>query len=137
LDKTFENGLSDDIKEEIVFLLKSENDGYFFHPNQPEGIFNTARALYCINNLMVQKKELCNLTKQKKELGCNGDKMYVFETLLNFPPDPQTLPSQTTLDLIVNNSLGKSILTEALNRRPLSTNSIEQRFLTYQYSRGN
>ena len=66
--------------------------------------------------------------KQKKVLGDSRDTLTIYEILLNFPPDPQTLPSQTTLDLIVNNSLGKSILTEALNRCSLSTNGIEQRF---------
>ncbi|CAG8679842.1 15840_t:CDS:2, partial [Funneliformis caledonium] len=49
--------------------------------------------------------------------------------LLRFPPDPHTLPSQTTLDLIVDNPLGKSILTEAIGQFSLeSKNGIEQRF---------
>jgi hypothetical protein len=66
--------------------------------------------------------------EQKEKLD-SWNHLTILDTLLNFPPDPQTLPSQTTLDLIVNNSLGKSILTEALNRHPLnSPNGIEQRF---------
>ncbi|CAG8718247.1 6552_t:CDS:2 [Rhizophagus irregularis] len=57
------------------------------------------------------------------------DPSVIFTTLNNFPFDLQTLPAQTILDLIVNNPLGKSILTEALNRRPLnSKHGIEQRF---------
>ncbi|CAG8551534.1 7169_t:CDS:2, partial [Ambispora gerdemannii] len=119
LDKVFGNSLSDNIKEGIMSWLKEENDGYFFHRDQPEGIFNTARVLYCIRMFM----------KQKKKLEYSGDPSVVLNTLLNFPPDPQTLPFQTTLNLIFNNPLGKSILTEALNRRPLeSRNGIEQRF---------
>jgi hypothetical protein len=66
--------------------------------------------------------------KQKIKLDDSWNPSVVLNALLNSPPT-QTLPSQTTVDLIVNNSLGKSILTEALNRRPLnSTNGIEQRF---------
>ena len=118
LDRAFGNNLSDDIKERIISWLKEENDGYFFHCNQPEGIFNTARVLYCIKQLM----------KQEKKLNKSWEPSVVFNTLINFSPDPQTLPSQTTLDLIVNNPLGKSILTEALSRRPLSINGIEQPF---------
>ncbi|RGB32530.1 hypothetical protein C1646_790310 [Rhizophagus diaphanus] len=41
---SFGNNLSDYIKEKIMQWLKNENDGYFFHRNQSEGIFNTARA---------------------------------------------------------------------------------------------
>jgi len=48
--------------------------------------------------------------------------------LESFSPDPQSLPSQTTLDLIVNNPLGKSILVEALNQRPIGLDGIQQRF---------
>ncbi|CAI2182790.1 15393_t:CDS:2 [Funneliformis geosporum] len=119
LDKAFGNNLSDNIKKEIMSWLKEENNGYFFHRNQPEGIFNTARVMYCIRKLM----------KQKKKLDDSWDSSVILNTLLNFPPDPQTLPAQTTLDLIVNNPLGKSILTEALSRSPLnSTDGIEQRF---------
>ncbi|CAB4409428.1 unnamed protein product [Rhizophagus irregularis] len=119
LNKIFGNSLSDNIKKEIMFSLKKENDGYFFHRNQPEGIYNPARILYCIRQLMFQKKEM--------DVG--QDPSVIFTTLNNFPSDSQTLPAQTTLDLIVNNPLGKSILTEALNRRPLnSKHGIEQRF---------
>ncbi|GBC48932.1 AAA family ATPase [Rhizophagus irregularis DAOM 181602=DAOM 197198] len=119
LNKIFGNSLSDNIKKEIMFLLKKENDGYFFHCNQPEGIYNPARILYSIRQLMFQKKEM--------DVG--QDPSVIFTTLNNFPFDLQTLPAQTILDLIVNNPLGKSILTEALNRRPLnSKHGIEQRF---------
>ncbi|CAB5167269.1 unnamed protein product [Rhizophagus irregularis] len=119
LNKIFGNSLSDNIKKEIMFLLKKENDGYFFHRNQPEGIYNPARILYSIRQLMFQKKEM--------DVG--QDPSVIFTTLNNFPFDLQTLPAQTILDLIVNNPLGKSILTEALNRRPLnSKHGIEQRF---------
>ncbi|CAB4416494.1 unnamed protein product [Rhizophagus irregularis] len=119
LDKALGKNLSCScIIKEAVSWLKEENDGYFFSRNQSEGIFNTARVLYYISELM-EKKE--NLDRCNPSAICN--------TLLNLPPDPHTLPSQTTLDLIVNNPLGKSILTEALNRRPLnSPKGIEQRF---------
>ncbi|KAF0481466.1 DUF1703-domain-containing protein [Gigaspora margarita] len=51
------------------------------------------------------------------------------DALLDFPSDPQTLPSQISLDLIVNNPLGKSILTEALARHPLESKDVlAQRF---------
>ncbi|CAG8662458.1 10784_t:CDS:1, partial [Paraglomus occultum] len=120
LDKAFGNSLLTNIKEGLMTWLKEENDGYFFNPNQPEGIFNTARVLYCVRRLM----------EKKEKLDDSWDPSVVLNTLFNFPPpDPQTLPSQTTLDLIVNNPLGKSILTEALNQRPLeSRKGIEQRF---------
>ncbi|RHZ80343.1 hypothetical protein Glove_137g153 [Diversispora epigaea] len=49
--------------------------------------------------------------------------------LLRFLSDPHMLPSQTILDLIVNNPLGKSILTEALNQHSFELKKdIEQRF---------
>ncbi|RHZ51235.1 hypothetical protein Glove_481g111 [Diversispora epigaea] len=119
LNKAFGNSLLSNVKERLITWLKEENDGYFFHPSQPEGIFNTARVLYCIRKFM----------KQKKELDDSLDPSVIFNTLLDFPSDPQTLPSQTTLDLIVNNPLGKSILTEALNQNPLKLKKdIEQRF---------
>jgi hypothetical protein len=44
--------------KEIMLWLKEENDGVFFSRNQSEGIFNTARVLYCIKKLMEQKKKL-------------------------------------------------------------------------------
>jgi hypothetical protein len=57
--------------------IKNENDGYFFHRNQSEGIFNTAHVLYCISNFM----------EQKKELDCSLDSIDIFKILLNFPSD--------------------------------------------------
>ncbi|CAG8692242.1 13027_t:CDS:2 [Acaulospora morrowiae] len=109
-----------DVKRGIIEWLKEENDGYFFNPDQTEGIFNPARVLYCIENLMRKKKKLIDDDYQ--------DASTNIKKLLKFPPELQSLPSQTALDLIVNNPLGKSILTEALNRSPLeSRNGIEQR----------
>ncbi|RHZ54542.1 hypothetical protein Glove_426g58 [Diversispora epigaea] len=113
-------GLSPDVKRGIMEWLKEENDGYFFNPKQTEGIFNPAHILYCIKKLMGNKKDIDN---------DNQDTSIIIKKLLEFPSDPQTLPSQTTLDLIVNNPLGKSILTEALNQCPLKLKKdIEQRF---------
>ncbi|CAG8538589.1 1014_t:CDS:2 [Ambispora gerdemannii] len=90
----------------------------FFRRNQPEGSFNTARVLNCIRKFMEQRKNWMTV----------GILPLSLIHFLIFP-DPQTLPSQTTLDLIVNKPLDKYILTEALNRRPLeSRNGIEQRF---------
>ncbi|CAG8482700.1 11291_t:CDS:2 [Ambispora gerdemannii] len=111
--------IPDNIKEELITWLKNENDGYFFHPRQPERIFNTARVLYCIRKFLEQKEESDN----------SWNSLTTHDALLNFPSDPQTLPSQISLDLIVNNPLGKSILTEALSRHPLeSKDGIAQRF---------
>ncbi|KAF0500228.1 DUF1703-domain-containing protein [Gigaspora margarita] len=61
---------------------------------------------------------------------CYGeDSLNIIKKFLHFSPDLNALPSQTILELIGNNPLGKSILTEALNRSPLeSRNGIEQRF---------
>ncbi|RHZ81374.1 hypothetical protein Glove_120g228 [Diversispora epigaea] len=113
-------GLSD-VKGEIIEWLKEENDGYFFNPEQTEGIFNPARVLYCIEMMMERKKKLVDNDYQNTST--------LIKKLLRFPSDPQTLPSQTTLELIVNNPLGKSILTEALDQRPLKLKkNIEQRF---------
>ncbi|PKK57408.1 DUF1703-domain-containing protein [Rhizophagus irregularis] len=75
----------------------------------------------------LKKKNDGQLMFQKEEMDVGQDPLVILNTLNNFPPDPQTLPAQTTLDLIVNNPLGKSIFTEALNRRPLnSKDGIEQ-----------
>ncbi|CAG8783144.1 2390_t:CDS:1, partial [Acaulospora colombiana] len=89
LDNTL--GLSSDVKEGITKWLKEENDGYFFNPYQTEGIFNPARILYCIKQMMVQKKFIDERIQ---------DTSIIINNLLGFPPDPQTLPSQSTLDLI-------------------------------------
>ncbi|CAG8810678.1 44391_t:CDS:2, partial [Gigaspora margarita] len=103
LDNAFGNGFLFDVKEGVIKWLKEELGGYFFNPDQPEGVFNTAYY--------------------------SDDTSIIIKKLLRFPSDPHTLPSQTTLNLIINNPLGKSILTEALNRRSLeSKNGIEQRF---------
>ncbi|CAG8832221.1 44825_t:CDS:2, partial [Gigaspora margarita] len=119
LDNALGNNLPSDVKKGIVKWLKEENDGYFFNPNQAEGIFNTARILYCIRMLI----------GQIKFTSYGEDSSNIIKKFLRFPPDPNTLPSQTILELIGNNPLGKSILTEALNRSPLeSRNGIEQRF---------
>ncbi|CAG8650476.1 4433_t:CDS:2, partial [Ambispora leptoticha] len=119
LNNALGNNLQSDIKKGIIKWLKEENDGYFFNPNQAEGIFNTARILYCIRMLI----------GQIKFISYSEDSSNIIKKFLRFPPDPNTLPSQTILELIVNNPLGKSILTEALNRSPLeSRNGIEQRF---------
>ncbi|CAB4438676.1 unnamed protein product [Rhizophagus irregularis] len=120
LDKAFGNDVSNDVKQKVMLWLTEENNGYFFHRNQPQGIFNTARVLYCIKNLKERKKYL-----NKEHDKCTTVDL---NTLLNFLPDPHTLPAQTTLDLIVNNPLGKSILTEALNQHLNSPKGIEQRF---------
>ncbi|CAG8479718.1 27147_t:CDS:2 [Gigaspora margarita] len=79
-------------------MVKNESDGYFFHPKQPGGIFNTARVLYCIRKFLEQKEELNN----------SWDSL-IRDALLNFPSDTQTFPSQMSLDLIVNNPLGYSV----------------------------
>ncbi|CAG8748444.1 15838_t:CDS:2 [Dentiscutata erythropus] len=114
-------GLSSDVKGGILKWLKEENDGYFFNPDQTEGIFNTARVLYCIEMLMERKTILTNDDYQ--------DTSATIKKLLRFPSDPHTLPSQTTLDLIVNNPLGKFVLTEVLNQHSLELKTdIEQRF---------
>ncbi|CAH1760704.1 8212_t:CDS:2 [Entrophospora sp. SA101] len=119
LDNALGSNLPSDIKKGIVKWLKEENDGYFFNPNQAEGIFNTAHILYCIHMLI----------GQIKFIRYGEDSSSIIKKFLHFPPDPNTLPSQTILELIVNNPLGKSILTEALNQSPLeSRNGIEQRF---------
>ncbi|RIB25281.1 hypothetical protein C2G38_2241501 [Gigaspora rosea] len=119
LNKKFWDILPDNIKEELITWLKNENDGYFFHPRQPEGIFNTARVLYSIRKFLEQKEESDN----------SWNSLITHDALLDFPFDPQTLPSQISLDLIVNNPLGKSILTEALARHPLEfKDGIAQRF---------
>jgi hypothetical protein len=124
LDKAIGNGLSNIgsnsscIIKKIMSWIKEENDGYFFTRNQSKGIFNPAHVLYCIEKIIGRMKKLDS-----------WNPLTICNTLLNFPPDPHTLPSQTILDLIVNIPLGKSILTEALNRHPLnSPKGIEQRF---------
>ncbi|RHZ79294.1 hypothetical protein Glove_149g139 [Diversispora epigaea] len=118
LDKAFGNSLSN-IKERLITWLKEENDRYFFHPKQPEGIFNTAYVLYCIKKFM----------KQKEELGNSSDSSVILNTLLDISSDLNTLPSQTTLDLIINNPLGKSILSEILNQSSLKLKKyVKQQF---------
>ncbi|CAG8444428.1 382_t:CDS:2 [Ambispora gerdemannii] len=118
LDNAFGNGFLFDVKEGIIKWLKKEIGGYFFNPDQPEGVFNTACILYCIQMFI----------GRMKYIDYSDDTSIIIKKLLRFPSDPHTLSSQTTLNLIIN-PLGKSILTEALNRRPLeSKNGIEQRF---------
>ncbi|CAG8785019.1 12006_t:CDS:2 [Dentiscutata erythropus] len=119
LDNAFGNGFLFDAKEGVIKWLKEEFGGYFFNPDQPEGVFNTACILYCIQMFI----------GRMKYIDYSDDTSIIIKKLLRFPSDPHTLPSQTTLNLIINNPLGKSILTEALNRRSLeSKNGIEQRF---------
>ena len=91
--------IKDNAREKIMLWVKEENDRYFFSHNQSEGIFNTVHILYSINKLM-----------NNKQILDSWNFLDVFNTLHNFLSDPHTLPSQTTLELIVNNSFGKSIL---------------------------
>ncbi|RHZ79846.1 hypothetical protein Glove_140g24 [Diversispora epigaea] len=53
-------------------------------------------------------------SKQKGDYG--KDLSINIKQLLRFPPEPYTFPSQTTLDLIVNNLFGKSIFTESIGQ---------------------
>ncbi|RHZ78190.1 hypothetical protein Glove_166g242 [Diversispora epigaea] len=121
LDNALGPGLSPDVKRGIMEWLKEENDGYFFNLDQTEGIFNPACILYCIEMLMERKKRLTNDDYRNTST--------TIKKLLRFSPDPQTLPSQTTLDLIINNPFGKYVLSEVLSQHSLElTKSIEQRF---------
>ncbi|CAG8482792.1 12580_t:CDS:2 [Funneliformis mosseae] len=119
LENISENGFPNDIKNGIIKWLENEYGGYYFNPDQKECIFNTGSILYSIKMLIGRIKhiEYCK------------DTSIIIKKLLRFPPDPHTLPSQTTLDLIVDNPSGKSILTEAIGQFSLeSKNGIEQRF---------
>ncbi|CAG8777099.1 5229_t:CDS:2, partial [Dentiscutata heterogama] len=44
LDNAFGNGFLFDAKEGVIKWLKEEFGGYFFNPDQPEGVFNTASS---------------------------------------------------------------------------------------------
>ncbi|CAG8601944.1 9532_t:CDS:2 [Acaulospora morrowiae] len=115
LDNAFGNGFPFDVKEEIMKWLKEELGGYFFNPVQPEGIFNTTWTLYCIQMFI----------GRMKYIDYSDDTSIIMKKLIHFPSNPHTQP----LNLIINNPLGKSILTEALNGRPLeSENGIKQGF---------
>ncbi|CAJ0828703.1 12268_t:CDS:2 [Entrophospora sp. SA101] len=82
-------------------------------------IFNTGSILYSTRML----------TGRIKYVERYKDTSIYIKKLLQFSPDPHTLPSQTTMNLIVNNSLGKPILTESIGQLSLeSRNGIEQRF---------
>nr|CAG8541138.1 7448_t:CDS:2 [Entrophospora candida] len=107
------------LREEFWDLKKDEYGGYYFNPDQQEGIFNTGSILYSAQML----------TGRIKYVERYKDTSIYIKKLLRFSPDPHRLPSQTTLNLIVNNSLGKSILTESIGQLSLeSRNGIEQRF---------
>nr|CAG8528188.1 5336_t:CDS:2 [Entrophospora candida] len=107
------------LREEFWDLKKDEYGGYYFNPDQQEGIFNTGNILYSVQML----------TGRIKYVERYKDTSIYIKKLLRFSPDPHRLPSQTTLNLIVNNSLGKSILTESIGQLSLeSRNGIEQRF---------
>ncbi|CAH1762092.1 5816_t:CDS:2 [Entrophospora sp. SA101] len=67
-------------------------------------IFNTGSILYSTRML----------TGRIKYVERYKDTSIYIKKLLQFSPDPHTLPSQTTMNLIVNNSLGKPILTESI-----------------------
>ncbi|CAJ0838141.1 4593_t:CDS:2 [Entrophospora sp. SA101] len=82
-------------------------------------IFNTGSILYSTRMLTGR----INYVERYKDTS-----IYI-KKILQFSPDPHTLPSQTTMNLIVNNSLGKPILTESIGQLSLeSRNGIEQRF---------
>ncbi|RGB24870.1 hypothetical protein C1646_772519 [Rhizophagus diaphanus] len=120
LDKVLENNVSNDVKQKVMSWLIEENDGYFFHRNQSQGIFNTGYILYYINNLIDQKKYLNN-----KYIRCDKYATVNFNTLFNFPSNLHILSIQIILNLIINNPLGKSILIEALNQHLNLCNSIQ------------
>ncbi|CAG8776437.1 36654_t:CDS:2, partial [Racocetra persica] len=99
-------------KSEVEALLDTISENRFSHEI-------TNEIMKCVTMLFGRIKHI----EDCKDSSINIQK------LLRFSSDPHTLPSQMTLDLIVNNPLGKSILTEAIGQFFLeSKNGIEQRF---------
>ncbi|RHZ44563.1 hypothetical protein Glove_718g2 [Diversispora epigaea] len=90
LDNISGNRFSYGIKNGIMKWLENKYGRYYFNPYQKECVFNTGSILDANRK---NKTEYC------KDISIN------VKNLLRFPPDPHTLPSQTTLDLIVNNPL--------------------------------
>ncbi|CAG8701160.1 24732_t:CDS:2, partial [Cetraspora pellucida] len=82
-----------------------------------------------INEILRDETVIQELTDNHKnenkikliESSFNEDSSNIIKKFLHFPPDLNILPSQTILELIGNNPLGKSILTEALNRSSLKS----------------
>ncbi|RHZ67227.1 hypothetical protein Glove_302g33 [Diversispora epigaea] len=96
LDNVFGNNFPSNIKEGIIKWLYENNEGYFFSPNQPEGIFNSSRILYYIHELI----------GKIEDIDYSNDTSTIIRKLTRFPPDPNTLPpSDKYLELLKNNKV--------------------------------
>lgn len=84
-----------------------EHDGYRFHPRQTEGIYNPARILHNLSHIQIAVTNgVLPSGKTLAELG-----QYLLSII---PSDPNTLPAQSTLNLISHSAGAMSVFNSLL-----------------------
>jgi hypothetical protein len=84
----------------IVDKWKFYDNGYYFHFEQPTGVYNTAQIMYGCKEVAIQSSR--GATSVSK--------------LLAFAPDPNTKVADATLQLLARSSHAASVFIDALDR---------------------
>ena len=84
----------------ILEKWRISDNGYFFHPDQLVGLYNTTRVLYGCQQVAVRFT--------------SGVSTVV--DLLNYPPDPNTKVADATLRLLARSAHASSVFTDAIQQ---------------------
>lgn len=102
------------VKDAILKIWEADFDGYRFHPEILPGIFNPTQAMYNFEQLRdsIAKGEITGLTADDHA-----------RELLQFKPDRNTLPAESTLRVISSHPLGRATIRKVLTSSTLKLSS--------------
>jgi len=104
-----------DVAKSILDIWESDFDGFRFHPEVLPGLFNPNQAMYNFQQLREsaqKKRALAGLSAEQQA-----------RKLLQFLPDVNTFPAESTLRVIAKHPLGASTIRKALTSNSLTMTS--------------
>jgi hypothetical protein len=106
----FQPALPDQLKTMLLEHCEQFN-GYLFHPDQKDRIFNPGRVMFFFDNVFEAWQNI------DKTLPVND----IFASLIDIPNDSQTAPAQSTLKFVIKYPVGKTILIELLKNKVIES----------------
>jgi len=107
-------GIPDKAKAEILNTWERDFGGFRFHPRASSGLFDPNQAMYSLQQVRKRIEEGNIYATTPEEL---------VRQLLDFNPDPNTFPAESTLRIVSQHPLGRTTVRKAQREPVLALSS--------------